>query len=96
MVGLIADFLEEKITLEDREAVAKVLNINFNIRDGEPYRPSRQIAQLLLQEDEAQRLSMCDIYMWRALLHYYCLGLRRAVGPPVKRMLRGLRARMQR
>jgi len=79
--------------------VKAVLEFNFNIRDGEPYRPSRQIAQYLLQDDKAQRASLLDARMWRALSryysHYYYLKLRSSVGRPIKRALKAAMARFQ-
>lgn len=65
-------------------AVREVLEFNFNIRDGEAYRPSRQIAEFLLRDDEAQRISASDPYFWRALLRHYYLRL---VRRPIKKVL---------
>lgn len=75
--------------------VRAVLEFNFNIREGEAYRPSRRIAEFLLQDDRAQRAPMLDFHRWRALSQYYYLKLRRKVGPPVKRALRAAKARFQ-
>jgi hypothetical protein len=72
----------------------EVLEFNFNIRDGEPYRPSKTIAQFLLQAGPAQRPSLLDLHMWPPLSRYYYLKLRREVGSPIKRALKAALARL--
>lgn len=75
--------------------IKAVLEYNFNIRDGEEYRPSRRIAEYLLAEHAPQRSSPFDVHMWRALSRHHYLRLRRAVGRPVKKALRAARERFQ-
>jgi len=79
--------------------VREVLEFNFNIREGDPYRPSRQIAQHLLQDEPAQQPPASDPHKWRALSRYYhrlyYFGLRRRIGSPIKRALKAARARFQ-
>ena len=80
---------------ETDPGIAAVLEYNFNIRQGEPYHPSRMIAEYLLEEHPAQGTLAFDPYALRALARFYLLKLRRAVGPPVKRALRAAMARLQ-
>jgi hypothetical protein len=75
--------------------IKEVLRFNFNIREGDDYRPSRQVAELLLRDEEAQRVSLLDPHVWRALSRHYYLRLRRAVGRPVKKLLQAARERFQ-
>lgn len=75
--------------------VKAVLEYNFNIREGEAYRPSRRIAEFLLQEDKAQAVSILDFHLWRALLSYYIFKLYRAAPSPVKQFLRAVKSRIQ-
>jgi hypothetical protein len=96
----VREFRAGSIVHDPRDArVKEVLEFNFNIRQGEDYRPSRQIAQFLLQEDKAQRPSLLDTHMWRALsrhyyYHYYS-NVRRVVGRPIKRALKTAMARFR-
>lgn len=76
---------------QNSPAVKTVLEFNFNIRDGGNYRPSRNIAELLLNDEPPQTISVFDPYMWRAHLYHYYLRLRRTFGRPIKRMLRAAR-----
>ena len=92
----VRDFRAGRIAQDERDPRIKaVLEYNFNIRDGEEYRPSRRIAQYLLADHGLQRISWLDTHMWRALSRHYYLRLRRAVGQPVKRALQAARARLQ-
>lgn len=79
----------------DDPKAKEILEFNFNIRDGQPYLPSRQIAQYLLQDERAQRPSLLDPHMWRALSQHYYMKVRRAVGPPIKRALKAAMAHFQ-
>ena len=72
-----------------------ILDYNFNIRPGEAYRPSRTIAQYLLQDHEPQHISLSDTHQWRPVSHHYYLALRRKVGRPIKRALRAAWSRFQ-
>ena len=91
----VAEFRAGQIRHDPQDSRLKaVLDFNFNIRDGEPYLPSRQIAEYLLQDEPAQRISPFDMHKWRALSRHYYLKLRRKVGPPVKRALRAAKARL--
>lgn len=75
--------------------IKEVLDYNFNIRDGEAYRPSRRIAQYLLQDHQPQRTPVFDAHKWRALSRYYFFKLRRTVGRPIRKALRSAMARLQ-
>jgi hypothetical protein len=91
---VVREFRAGHIVQDDRDPRIKaVLEYNFNIRDGEPYRPSRRIAEYLLGDHPQQPISLLDPHMWRALSRHHYLRLRRAVGRPVKRALRAARAR---
>ncbi len=94
--GAVSDFRSGHLAYDARDPKVKVvLEFNFNIREGEPYRPSLQIAQYLLQDERAQRPSIFDSHMWQALSRYYYVKLRRTVGPPIKRALKAALARFQ-
>lgn len=73
---------------EDSPAVRSVLEFNFNIRDGEAYCPSRQIAELLLQDDKAQPVPLSDKYLWSAFAKHYYARVRRIIGRPLRRFFR--------
>lgn len=85
--ALVREFRDGRVTMVDTPAMRSVLELNFNIRPGEPYLPSRDIALLLLDEDRAQAVPPWDRYLWAALSRYGYLRLRRLVGRPIKRML---------
>ena len=92
---VVREFRAGRISHDERDpGIKAVLDYNFNIREGEAYLPSRRIAEYLLQDHPAQRISLFDKYRWRALARHYLLAVRRKVGPPVKRALRAARARL--
>ena len=92
----VREFRAGRLAHDPRDPkVREVLEFNFNIRDGEAYRPSRQIAELLLEDEKAQRPSLFDAHNWRALYNHYYVRARRKVGPPIKRALKAARARFQ-
>ena len=96
IADVVREFRAGGVAHDDRDpGIRAVLDYNFNIRDGEAYTPSRRIAEYLLQDHPAQRISLFDGHRWRALVRYYYLKLRRRVGPPVKRALRAAWARLQ-
>jgi surface carbohydrate biosynthesis protein len=79
----------------NQPGIKEVLRFNFNVREGGDYRPSRQVAELLLRDGGVQRVSLLDPHMWRALSRYYHVRLRRRVGQPIKKALRAVRAHLQ-
>ncbi len=85
--ALVREFRDGRVAMEDSPALRHVLEFNFNIRPGAPYRPSREMALLLLGEEPAQRVGALDPHLWTALARYCYLRLRRLVGRPIKRML---------
>lgn len=92
----VKELLSSKAVQTEHEPTIKgILEFNFNIREGEAYQPSRGIAEFLLQDDVGQRVPIWDLHGWRALLDFYYRKLRRKVGPPVKRALRAVWARLQ-
>ena len=96
IADVVREFRSGNVRHDDSNpGIAAVLEYNFNIRQGEPYRPSHMIAEYLLQEHHAQRTLAFDPYAIRALARFYMLKLRRAVGPPVKRALKAAMARLQ-
>jgi hypothetical protein len=96
IADVVREFRAGRITHDDLDpGIKAVLEYNFNIRDGETYAPSRRIAEYLLQDHPRQRISLFDVYRWRALSRHYYMRLRRKVGPPVKRALRAAWARLQ-
>ena len=89
-VSAVSEFRKGQIKFDDRMPTIKaVLEFNFNIRDGEEYHPSRKIAELLLDDEPPQVVSVFDPHMWRAL---YYLRLRRTIGRPIKKLLRVVRS----
>lgn len=93
---LVAEFRAGRIRFDERDpGIKAVLQYNFNIRDGEAYRPSRQIAEYLLEDGAVQHVSLSDKHMRRALLHHAYRRLRRTVGRPIRSALRSARARFQ-
>jgi hypothetical protein len=92
----VRDFLAGRIVQDENDPRIKtVLKYNFNIHDGEEYRPSRRIAAYLLADHQPPTTSWGDRHMWRALCHYYHIRLRRRVGQPIKKALRAVRAHLQ-
>ena len=47
--------------------MSKVLYDTFNIQLGRPYRPSRDIAQIILGPESPQKISIGDPYLWKAV-----------------------------
>lgn len=92
----VREFLSGSIVYDGSDSrIGSVLQYNFNIREGEEYRPSRRIAEYLLGEHAPQRSLLLDAHMWRAMWRHHYLRLRRTVGRPVKRALRAARERFQ-
>lgn len=92
----VREFRAGRIALDETDPrIRAVLEFNFNIRSGESYRPSRKIAEFLLQEHPAQSIPLHDQYRWRSLAYYYYLKLRRRIGRPIKNALRAAAARFQ-
>jgi hypothetical protein len=90
---IVSDFRAGLIVHDPHDPrVKSILDYNFNIRDGEPYRPSQAVARLLLEHDEPAQSVALDPHMWRAVAHHYYLRTRRLIGPPMKRALRAMRA----
>jgi len=95
--GAVRDFRTGRIVYDNNDPRVKaVLDFNFNIREGEPYRPSRKIAEFLLQDGSPQRVALLDRYKWRSLCRFYYYRLRRIVGRPIRNALRAAVARLPR
>lgn len=84
----VSDFRAGRIVHETTSAMQSVLEFNFNIRGGQSYRPSREIAELLLSEDLPQRISIFDSYLRVAMSRYYYQKIRRVLTRPIKKVLR--------
>lgn len=94
--SVVEDFRAGRIRQDRADpAIQAVLDWNFNIRDGEPYRPAAALAEFLLSPEPAQKVSFYDPYLWRALWWYYYPAARRRFGPPVKKALRSVRELLQ-
>lgn len=92
---VLRDFRSGSLHHDPRDVrVKSILDYNFNIRDDEPYLPSRDIAKLLLQGPGPAQSVALDPYMWRAVAWHFYFKVRRAVGRPVKRVLNAVRTRL--
>ncbi len=65
---VIQDYLNGKVNFRMTAGIKQIMKDIFNIEEGKPYRPSREIAQLLLAADKAQRVPLSDHYLWKAVI----------------------------
>jgi surface carbohydrate biosynthesis protein len=68
--------------------ITAILKKVFNIEEGKPYRPSRKIAELILQEDAAQKIPLTDIHLWKSLVSVFITSVILLTGKIIKKVLR--------
>ena len=96
ITNLVREYRNGDIRHDDEDPrIKEVLEYNFNIRDGEPYRPARRIAEFLLDNDPSQRIPWTDRHFQHALLSHCYRRLRHAIGRPIKNVVRGARGLFQ-
>lgn len=67
MPATVQQFLSGMPITASNPSVEMVLKDIFNIKRGRPYRPSWDIAKILLDPSSPQRIPLTDPYLWRAL-----------------------------
>ncbi len=90
---VINDFLSGGIQFRKTPEVSALLEYHFNIQEGRPYQPSREIAELLLMPGKPQKPSPSDRYFRRAIARHLYLRARRAIGRLIRRLLRRARGK---
>lgn len=64
----VAEYINKGLTFDAIPAVKQVLKDMFNIEEGKPYHPSREIAELILNQEPPQKIPLNDIYLWKSLV----------------------------
>ena len=91
--GAIDDFAAGGLRFEITREITDMLAFHFNIRLGQPYRPARELAELLLDPGAPQRVRLTDRHFVSALGKHAYRRARRAIGRPIRRLLNRLSTR---
>lgn len=75
----IGEYLHGEVKFFDDKRIESILSGAFNIWPGTPYQPSYEIARLLVRSEQAQRIPLRDLYLWRAMPEHWNRSLRMLV-----------------
>jgi hypothetical protein len=92
----VGDYVAGRVRFELTNEILTVLREDYSIHDLAFYRPSMEIASLLLEHCDPQPIRANDPYLWRALWEHYHPKLRGSIGRPAKKILRVARRAIQR
>lgn len=88
----VKNCLSGNMLFEMTPDIKRVLREIFNIKDGKPYKPSREIAQIILDPAPPQKIKITDPYFLKALaiialwnLKYSASSMLRQVAPGIHR-----------
>ena len=65
---IIREYRTSGIPFVMTDDIKAVLKNVFDIEEGRPYRPSRRIAEVILDKDPPQKIPLTDKYLWKSLL----------------------------
>lgn len=85
--ALVREYATVGIPFVKSEEIRIILKDVFNIEEGKPYSPSRDIAKLILDEEPAQRIPLTDFYFWKALFFIFYQTTRRHAIRMVKKII---------
>jgi hypothetical protein len=75
----VKNFLTGNIPYEMSPDIKRVMREIFNIKDGKPYRPSSEIAKIILDSAPPQKIQLTDPYFLRSLASIILFILRSSV-----------------
>ena len=85
---VVSEYRTAGIPFAMTDDIKAVLKSVFDIEEGLSYRPSRRIAEVILEKDPAQKIPLTDKYLWKALLSIGISVLVRRTSRTIKFLLR--------
>lgn len=85
---VVRQYRQGEIKFSMTPEIRSILKEVFNIEEGKPYHPSREIAEIIMNDEPAQRIPLTDRYLWKAFASVVFQVSVRFTGKLIKKLFR--------